>query len=214
MRGLALLLAVPACGLPDEIGDYSLSIDVHAGTLGPLDDIVILGSDTPIIVGGELPTAPVTPAMLAANQPPPTDAQIYGRADVAFDTSTWPAGATEATLTSQDPAYTVFNTYGVVIGWRTVGGQRRFAVAELPPSSVAASNERDTLLEVTLVEDPSVEMWRSDCVRRIVGAQTRYVVSIGDYDCDGLYGAADCKPTTYCDPDATAGPAHDACVCT
>jgi hypothetical protein len=78
---------------------------------------------------------------------------------------------------------------------------------QVAPSSVAASEVTVTVVPAT------VEVWSHGCVRLVLATESRYVVTVGDYDCDGQFGAADCKPTTYCDPSATSGPAHDACVC-
>ncbi len=210
MRSLLLLALVTGC-LPDEHdpGDYSLTLTVDTSAAGTIDRLEVLGGATAISVGGELPTAPITPQMLASGEAPPASARIVGGGPVGFATPVWLADHSGATLVSSDVGYDVLGTYGVVVGYR---GGVAVAAGELPagqvvPSSVAASDVTVALAPAT------VEVWSHSCVRLVLASETHYVVTLGDYDCDGLFGSADCKPTTYCDPSATTGPAHDACVC-
>jgi len=50
------------------------------------------------------------------------------------------------------------------------------------------------------------------CFRLNTGAATVFITRAEDPDCDGLTGAQDPQPYTFCDPTATSGPAHDACL--
>ena len=67
----------------------------------------------------------------------------------------------------------------------------------------------------------AVEMWGRDdgtaaqplCARVELADSSAYFVRYDDADCDGIPDHFDCKPDTYCDPAATSGPAHDACIC-
>ncbi len=143
MRSLLLLALVTGC-LPDEHdpGDYSLTLTVNTSAAGTIDRLEVLGGATAISVGGELPTAPITPQMLASGEAPPASARIVGGGPVGFATPVWLADHSGATLVSTDVGYDVLGTYGVVVGYR---GGVAVAAGELPagqvvPSSVAASD--------------------------------------------------------------------------
>jgi len=210
MRIVSLfLIASVGCALPDENDpeDNMLSIRVDASRVGPPSSISLFGGSTPITVGGELPTAPITPAMLAANQPPPTSVSIVGGGLVPLR-STWPAGKTDATFVVEG---SIQLTYAAVIGRQYVDGQTVYSAAELPRG--ASTTDGDAYLDVSLVAYPNAEEWGSGCLRLEASGVTRYVVRLGDYDCDGMYGTDDCKPTTYCDKTATSGAAYEACLC-
>jgi len=210
MRSLLLVVLATGC-LPEEHdpGDYSLSLTVDTSAAGTIDRLAVFGGDTPISVGGELPTAPVTPAMLAAGQPPPAAARLVGGGSVGFAMPAWAQDHTGATMISTDVDYGVLGTYGLVVGYH-LGVP--VAAGELRPGEVVPSDVADSVARVALAP-ATVEVWGHGCVRFVTPSETHYVVTVGDYDCDGQFGAADCKPTTYCDPSATSGPAHDACVC-
>ena len=74
----------------------------------------------------------------------------------------------------------------------------------------------DAMVELKL--DPALlpEVWGMQsetgrCFRLNTGAATVFITHADDPDCDGLIGAQDTQPYAYCDPNATSGPAHDAC---
>lgn len=203
------LIASVGCALPDENDpeDNMLSIRVDASRVGPQSSISLFGGSTPITVGGELPTAPITPAMLAANQPPPTNVSIVGGGLIPMG-SGWPAGQTDATFVLDG---SIDLASATVIGAKYVDGQTTYSAADLPRGVSTAQG--DAYVEVSLAASPGVEVWGGGCLRIETSQRTQYVVHLGDYDCDGLYGLDDCKPTTYCDKTATSGPAHEACLC-
>jgi hypothetical protein len=210
MRLLSLfLLGSIGCVLPEENDpeDHTLTIQVDASGVGAPSWVSMFGGDTPITVGGELPTAPITPAMLAANLPPPSNVTIVGGGLIPLG-SGWPSGKTEATFTLDG---SIELAYGAVIGQRYADGQPMYTVAELPRDVTTAQG--DAYLDVALAAVPDAEVWGNGCLRLETATATHYVVRLGDYDCDGLYGADDCKPTTYCDKNATSGPAYEACLC-
>ncbi len=205
---VAVCLAASACTLPDEHdpGDFTLYLTVDASAAGPIDGVVVFAGDQPIAIGGELPTAPISPAMLATGEPAPTNVRIFAGEGVYFDQRTWPGGS-EATLTTSY-GYDSLAQYGAVIG---LHGGVPVAAGELH-GGIAPSNEADSHVTVA-VQPTTAEVWGDGCMRLVAGAETHYVVLLGDYDCDGIFSPDDCKPTTYCDRTATSGPAHDACVC-
>lgn len=68
-------------------------------------------------------------------------------------------------------------------------------------------------LDPTLVPEAWGRLTDSEsCFRLHTGATTVFITRADDPDCDGLTGAQDTQPHAFCDPSATSGPAHDACL--
>jgi hypothetical protein len=239
MRCLLLGLACVLGGCLDRDPDLETTLTFHVSAPDgiAIDGIAIwvfyddgtLQPTAPTVGDAYLPTAPVTPAMLAANQPPPAVALVgFARERNAIAAAT---SQSDADLVLEDPYIDLAGHQNdvMVVGYRTDTQPVRAVAAleltitsdQLPPNN-GANGTIPVALDDSLVSEFFGTPFTWDnydptefqpCVRVSGPASTRYFVASDDFDCDAIPNETDCKPSTYCDPSATSGPAYDACQC-
>ncbi len=234
---LGVVCVLAGCLGTDPDGGTTLTFHVSAPDGVAIDGIAIwvfyddgtLQPTPPTVGDPYLPTAPVTPAMLAANEQPPAVATIgFARSTDAISTV---ATQSDADLDLDDPAIYLAGQQNdvVIVGYRAdtqpvraVAALEMMIGADQLPADNGASTTIAVPLDGSLVGELFGAPFTWDnydptefqpCVRLSGPASTHYFVSSDDFDCDTIPNETDCKPSTYCDPSATSGPAYDACQC-
>jgi hypothetical protein len=148
---------------------------------------------------GSMPIA--TPDILAGTAPPATTAMTWAGRSLSFG----------------------YHEPVMIVPGGELGHPMYFGAVGLSETGISSGawsgpidHPEDGMVELKL--DPGLlpEQWgtRSEagrCFRLNTGAAMVFVTRADDPDCDGLIGAQDTQPYAYCDPQATSGPAHDAC---
>lgn len=198
-----------------------VTLHVSAGDSGAFTALEVITSS------GSLDIDPIqidTPALLATNQPARS-----GRAVGGTDSPRERTVVSDAPISSGSLRNQVFDAdvyrfrYGFAVGLviESDGSPTITGYAQLF-DHFQTDGDGDVNASVTLEPATEFEEWggRGDrrgsdasCFRFATSEEVIYVVHRADLDCDGTDNELDCKPTTFCDPAATSGPARAACVC-
>ena len=176
-----------------------VTVDTSAAPAAALLDVYYASgpsSSTPI----------ATPDVLAGTAPAATNAtvwagQLMGSAGVHTPTLGF---GLRSSMGFDDPMY---------VGVVALGHAGVAAGAWSGPIDLSADSSLELALDPTLLPETWGRLTDSvPCFRLSTGATTVFITRAEDPDCDGLTGAQDTQPYAFCDPAATSGPAHDACL--
>jgi hypothetical protein len=192
-----MTLAMIGCASePSGTTFLHVSVD-HSRVPGTLHVSIYFGG------GATSATSIATPEILAGQAQPAAHAMsLPGHAIVQFGRDAFDGGVRSAKF--DHPMYVavaaIDDALGISGGW-----------------SGPIEHPEDASITITL--DPALqpELWGTqsdggDCVRLDTGSTTVFLNRAEDPDCDGLTGAQDTQPYTFCDPTATSGPARNACL--
>ena len=196
---LALACCLLAACTNNDPPDFTATLHISGAAI---DRIIIYrvqpGGNVAIGSPG-LPTAPVTPEMIAANQAPPASADVETR-------------IVRNERVGSGPFDLTYPTQSVLLGDITFVGMKNDAIVGSTRMTLTETQLKDApgyRTDIPVALDPSsqpelfgpmIDPMYLDappfpgCVR----LDTFYIVDAADFDCDGVPNTTDCTPSTYC----------------